>query len=333
MRKPFCCTIAILTGIFATVLSTFAQGNAFTYQGRLNTGATPANGIYDLAFTLYNDPTAGASVSSTVTNSATAVSNGLFTVTLDFGTGIFNGTKLWLGIDVRTNGPGAFTGLVPRQPITPAPYAIFANTTSNLTGTLAAAQLSGTVPLAQLPVSIVTNNATGLTLTGSFTGNGSGLSNVSSSFAAATITNTSTNPVPVIDVQSPINQTFATNLTMNIANGTSGDAGNGTPRFFVPTNKVLVIECVSGYLSGTAASTVQHQCFLNTIGSINGGFNAFGFNFPAPVAGLQFPGTFTQSLKAYAMPGTGVIMNCFRSSTTGPITFVITISGYYVNYP
>ena len=51
------------------------------------------------------------------------VSNGLFTVTLDFGSGIFTGADRWLEINVRTNGGGAFTTLSPRQRITTVPYA------------------------------------------------------------------------------------------------------------------------------------------------------------------------------------------------------------------
>jgi hypothetical protein len=54
-----------------------------------------------------------------VTNAATLVANGLFTVTLDFGSGVFISSDRWLEISVRTNGVGAFTTLTPRQPITP----------------------------------------------------------------------------------------------------------------------------------------------------------------------------------------------------------------------
>ena len=36
-------------------LSTFAQGTAFTYQGRLNASGQPANGVYDLRFRLSSD--------------------------------------------------------------------------------------------------------------------------------------------------------------------------------------------------------------------------------------------------------------------------------------
>ena len=65
-------------------LSTLSQGSAFTYQGRLNDGGSPAGGIYDLRFTIYDSLASGTGVAGPLTNSATGVTNGLFTVTLDF---------------------------------------------------------------------------------------------------------------------------------------------------------------------------------------------------------------------------------------------------------
>ena len=149
--------LALVT--FNPQLSTaHAQGTAFSYQGKLNSNGQSANGSYDLQFTLYATSVNGSPVAGPVTNLATTVSNGLFTTTVDFGAGVFNGTEYWLDIAVRTNGVGAFTELTPREQILPTPYAIFANTASNLSGTLPAVQLSGTVPLAQLPGTLVTNN-------------------------------------------------------------------------------------------------------------------------------------------------------------------------------
>jgi hypothetical protein len=146
-----------------------AQGTAFTYQGRLNSGANPAAGIYDLRFTIY-DAAGGGSVWGVLTNAATPVTNGLFTVTLDFGSGVFTGNARWLEIAVRTNGASSFTTLAPRQPLTPTPYAILAGTASNLAGTLPATQISGVVPLAQLPGAVLTNNESGpVTLNGTLT--------------------------------------------------------------------------------------------------------------------------------------------------------------------
>jgi hypothetical protein len=103
-----------------------AQGTAFTYQGRLNDGSSPASGLYDITFTLFEATTNGNLISGPVLKSATAVSNGLFTVTLDFGTGAFDGSSRWLELAVRTNGGSAFVTLAPRQLLTPAPYAILA---------------------------------------------------------------------------------------------------------------------------------------------------------------------------------------------------------------
>jgi hypothetical protein len=54
-----------------------------------------------------------------------AVSNGVFTVTLDFGAGAFTGANRWLELGVRANGSAAaYSVLSPRQPVTSTPYAI-----------------------------------------------------------------------------------------------------------------------------------------------------------------------------------------------------------------
>ena len=73
-----------------------------------------------------------------------------------------------------------------RQPFTPTPHAILAGTANGLAGSLPVSQVSSVVPLAQLPVDVMTNNATGVTLSGNlfgnfggtFTGNGAGLTGV-----------------------------------------------------------------------------------------------------------------------------------------------------------
>lgn len=105
----------------------FAQGTAFTYQGRLNDGGQPANGSYDLAFALCTSSNGGDQIGGSITNTATPVNGGLFTVTLDFGASSFTGSERWLQLEVRTNGAGAFTHLAARQPILPAPYAIYSS--------------------------------------------------------------------------------------------------------------------------------------------------------------------------------------------------------------
>ncbi len=117
-------SLFVVLALFAGVHQASAQGTAFTYQGRLNSGSGAANGVYDLRFGLYDAATVGSQQGVLLTNSAVTISNGLFTVTLDFGNQ-FPGANRWLEIGVRTNGSGAFTTLTPRQAITPTPYAIY----------------------------------------------------------------------------------------------------------------------------------------------------------------------------------------------------------------
>ena len=99
----------------------FAQGTAFTYQGHLLDGTTPANGLYDFQFTVWSAPSGPSQIGSTLSVDKVGVSNGVFVVALDFGAGTFTGPARWLEIAVSTNGGGSFTSLEPRQPLTAPP--------------------------------------------------------------------------------------------------------------------------------------------------------------------------------------------------------------------
>ncbi len=146
------------------------------YQGRLNSGGNPVSGNYDIQFALYLTNVDGTVYAGPVTNYAVVVTNGLFTTTVDFGLGIYNGASNWLQIAVSTNEANVFTTLSPRQQVMPVPYAIFANTASNLLGTLPASQLSGPISSDQFGGTyngIVSLNNPG----NSFSGNGIGLTN------------------------------------------------------------------------------------------------------------------------------------------------------------
>jgi hypothetical protein len=104
-----------------------AIGTAFTYQGYLTDGGSPAEGSYDFRFRLYDAPSEGAQVGSPVVGDNVAVADGYFTVELDFGGAAFNGQARYLAIAVRPGGSaGAYTALSPRQPLTPTPYALYA---------------------------------------------------------------------------------------------------------------------------------------------------------------------------------------------------------------
>src|SRR5437899_1520495 len=144
-------TLASLATLHQPLSTLHAQTTAFTYQGRLNDGGNPATGIYDLRFTIYDSTNlASPVIAGPLTNTATAVSNGLFTVALDFGAGSFPGADRFLEIAVRTNGSGAFATLSPRQKITSAPYAIQAANATSVSGSVSATQLTGTIAPANI---------------------------------------------------------------------------------------------------------------------------------------------------------------------------------------
>src|SRR5208283_1953263 len=119
-----------------------AQGTAFTYQGQLQNNGSPASGTYNLTFSLFNTNATGVPVAGPVTNNAVSVTNGLFTVLIDFGPGMFTGETNWLQIGVESNGVSSFTTLTPRQELTPTPNAIYAESANTLSGTLSASQLT-----------------------------------------------------------------------------------------------------------------------------------------------------------------------------------------------
>ena len=160
----------------AVALKLSAQGTAFSYQGRLYDSGLPANTNCDFRFAVYDAVTNGTLISNFITNRAVPVSNGLFSVVLNFGPGVFNGTPNgsndFLDIAVRATNVTAFTTLTPRQPILPVPYAMFATSASNLLGKLPSALFSGNYSNA-VNFPNVTN-----TFTGTFSGSGSNLVNL-----------------------------------------------------------------------------------------------------------------------------------------------------------
>ncbi len=161
MKIKFQCLLIMLAGLAGSHRAA-AQGTAFAYQGQLQNNGNPASGLYDFEFSLSDASSGGNQIGGTVTNLSVGVTNGLFTTTLDFGS-VFNGNPVWLAIGVCSNGVGSFAGLTPLQPIRPVVSAIFANTASNLSGTIPATQVSGAVGNGQLANNSITVTAgTGL---------------------------------------------------------------------------------------------------------------------------------------------------------------------------
>jgi len=101
-----------------------AQSTGFTYQGRLNDSNQVANGNFDFEFKLFTALTGGTQDGTPREVLNVAVTNGVFTVVVDFGAGAFPGADRFLEIAVRPSGGGDFTTLTPRQQIMLTPYAI-----------------------------------------------------------------------------------------------------------------------------------------------------------------------------------------------------------------
>jgi hypothetical protein len=101
----------------------------FTYQGRLSDGDGPVSDTCDLTFDLYDgagsgSPPTGGTLLGTVEKPDQTISDGCFTVEIDFGGDAFSGDDRWLQITLNC-GEGPVT-LSPRQALTPAPYALYA---------------------------------------------------------------------------------------------------------------------------------------------------------------------------------------------------------------
>jgi hypothetical protein len=175
--------VLIALTFLASLRLATAQGTAFIYQGQLNANGVPANGSYDLTFALYTNSNNGTATAGPITNLAVAVSNGLFTTTIDFGADAFTGSSNWLQIGARTNGAPTFSLLTPSQQIMPAPYALYAPnagfaSTAGSANSVAASNVSGTLGLVQLPAALLTNGQVGVNISGTFAGNGGGLTSI-----------------------------------------------------------------------------------------------------------------------------------------------------------
>jgi len=147
-------------------LSAASTGTGFTYQGSLTDVGSPATGDYDFEFKLYDTVDGVSQVGSTVTVGDVAVSDGLFTVELDFGSSAFTGAARWLEIGVRAgSSSGGYTTLTPRQPLTATPYALSLRPGAQVIGN------TGLVPALTVKN---TNSIAGFGLAGTTDGNTAG---------------------------------------------------------------------------------------------------------------------------------------------------------------
>lgn len=105
----------------------------FSYQGRLDQNGTPLTGSVDLFIEPYNSASGGSPLATALILDGVQVNDGLFTVEVDLGPGVFLGDPIFLSIGVRDDAVGdasvttGFTTLSPRQSVLPTPYALHAD--------------------------------------------------------------------------------------------------------------------------------------------------------------------------------------------------------------
>jgi hypothetical protein len=151
-----------------TVTAPAQPATAFSYQGKLTDAGAPANGQYDLIINFY-DATPSLLGSA---NGNVQVTAGIFTISVDGAGPLFAAdTPKFLEIAVRPTGSvGAYTTLTPRQPITASPYSLRTSSAVSSDG------------LSAVCVGCVTNahiqSLDGSKLTGTISGNGSGITNI-----------------------------------------------------------------------------------------------------------------------------------------------------------
>jgi hypothetical protein len=217
MKASYLCSSIVF--VLSVSLWASAQTTEFTYQGRLTSGGVPVDGGAALSFHLYDALTNGSEIG--VQSNNVTVTNGIFSVKLDFGA-VFPGADRYLEIWVHTvnqQGQPVIYTLSPRQKINASPYAISSTNASQLGG-LAANQyvLTGDARLsdarqpmagspnyiqngtAQQPSSNFNVSGNGtfggtLTVNGAINGSGAGITNINgANITGQTVTSAQVSP-------------------------------------------------------------------------------------------------------------------------------------------
>lgn len=128
--------LALLAGTTLATQVASAQliSPAFSYQGKLEEAGAPANGSYQFYFELYAASTGGSALANYGTAAAPAVlnvQNGLFNTDLIFPAIQFGDADRFLQVYVRAVGAPTYTPL-PRQRLSPTPFANFSSNTRGM---------------------------------------------------------------------------------------------------------------------------------------------------------------------------------------------------------
>ena len=265
-------TIVLLFQFSAT---SFAQTTAFNFQGRLNDGANPANGNFELQFALFDSLAGGTQIGTSVIRPNVPVINGVFSAQLDFGAAAFSGAARFVEIGVRPAGTtNPFTILSPRQQVLSSPYSIKAKNADQLGGVDA----SQYVTTSTVGNSFIKNDTAQQTANLNISGNGFFGGNVGIGTAA---------PATKLQVQSSGYGITQTSGGVTIGSFIS-TAGGGSGWFGTRTNHPLNFFTNDG----------QPQLTLTTGGN-------FGIGMAVPTAKLEIANVSTGQTGVYAESPSG----------------------------
>lgn len=119
--------------LFTAPMPVFAQ-TAFPFTGKLVISGVSVTGSYDFQFKLYTAASGGTQVGATLTRLGVAVSNGNYTVTLDFGADSFGSAPLYVQALDRKSGTTTYTNISGRLQVAQR-FAILSANTQALQGT------------------------------------------------------------------------------------------------------------------------------------------------------------------------------------------------------
>ena len=314
-----------------------AQTTTFTYQGRLSDSSTAANGTYDLGFALFDAASGGTQIGAAITRPAVNVSNGIFTVQLDFGAGAFTGANRFLEIAVKRPADTDFTTLTPRQPVTSTPYSIQsvnaanANNALNLGGTAANqfVQTNDTrLSDARTPIAGSANYVQNTTTqqTADFNVSGTGEANVFNARtqfniggSRALFTDGEASGNTFIGLRTAANNTGSLNVFGGYQSG-SGNTGGSSNSFFGAqtgqTNSTGNFNAFFGRFTGNRNTTGEANAFFGAesgMKNTTGNFNSFfGEN----------------SGNANATGGNNLALGAFSNFNAGNLNFATAIGSF-----
>ena len=272
-----CVLLLFIAGQTTTVS---AQTTEFSYQGFLSDTSASANGSFDFEFRLFETVNGGVALATQPRPNVT-VTNGVFSVVLDFGN--FPSANRFLEIAVRPSGGGAFTTLAPRSKLLSTPYATNAINAQNAANAQSATNATTATTATNAANAQTAQNALQL----------GGVAANQFVLTGDTRLNDARNPLPgnANYIQNTATQQTATNFNIS-GNGTAGGTLAGsivtaTTQFNIGTSRILSspgsFNFFAGNLAGFNNSTGTGNSFFGSNAGVfntTGGSNAF-FGFEA----------------------------------------------------